>query len=442
MAFKYHRKLTFANNAFEEFTNFPVLIIIDDSGGAYPGLTAADEIAFYDSDDVTALSWECAEFNDGGKSYYYVKVPSIAQSDTDYIWVYYGGSTSVEDKTGVWDSNYDAVYHMKDETTSTILDSTSNNNDGTKKGANEPIEITGDIGKAQDFDGNDDYIQANTGITGYPLTMEVYFKSDVSVTSNFISLNDISASSIFYNIRRSGGNKQLVLEVRNTTSYTIISPSALLNIFDWFTGATVLRSATDRELYLNGESVGVDNDNVVFSANVDKLLMGVLRLVSPAYWLNGKIAEVRISNIERSDNYIAAQDKILRQQDYVTFGEQIIELSVLDGFKLGDSVSTDMTASLVAIDGIVIGDSRAETMAAILIATDGLKLGDTSIIGMVAAVLATDGITLSDSGASVVLKSISLTIGFDVRTLTAQFENRAFTSELNKRDLISKTRMT
>ena len=59
----------------------------------------------------------------------------------------------------VWDSNYTMVQHMKDTTTSSITDSTSNNNDGTKKAANEPLQnTTGKINSAQYFDGNDDYV--------------------------------------------------------------------------------------------------------------------------------------------------------------------------------------------------------------------------------------------------------------------------------------------
>jgi len=65
------------------------------------------------------------------------------------------GTTAGEN---VWDSNFKAVYHMADNTTSTILDSTSNDNDGTKKAANEPIEATGKVGQCQDFDGIDDDI--------------------------------------------------------------------------------------------------------------------------------------------------------------------------------------------------------------------------------------------------------------------------------------------
>jgi len=50
------------------------------------------------------------------------------------------------------------VQHMNDATTSTIKDSTTNSQDGAKYAANQPIEVDGEIGKAQDFDGTNDYV--------------------------------------------------------------------------------------------------------------------------------------------------------------------------------------------------------------------------------------------------------------------------------------------
>jgi hypothetical protein len=78
--------------------------------------------------------------------------------------MYYGNAdvTSDPSTTDVWDENYVAVYHMNDVTTSSIKDSTSNDNNGTKKGANEPIQATGKVGKGQSFDASNDYIAFST----------------------------------------------------------------------------------------------------------------------------------------------------------------------------------------------------------------------------------------------------------------------------------------
>ena len=90
----------------------------------------------------------------------------VAMAGT-YIWCYYGNAAAADgaDPEAVWDANFKAVYHMKDATTSTILDSTANNNDGAKKGANEPIEAAGKVASGQDFDGVDDYIDCGGGVS-------------------------------------------------------------------------------------------------------------------------------------------------------------------------------------------------------------------------------------------------------------------------------------
>jgi hypothetical protein len=100
---------------------------------------------------------------------WFVKVPLVSTDSNTVIRIYYSKSdaTDGEAEADTWNSAFVARYSMSDATTSTILDSTSNDNDGTKKGANEPIEATGKIGKAQDFDGTDDLILLGTQGTDY-----------------------------------------------------------------------------------------------------------------------------------------------------------------------------------------------------------------------------------------------------------------------------------
>jgi len=69
------------------------------------------------------------------------------------------------------------VQHMQDNTTSTILDSTANNNDGTKLAVNQPVEATGKIGEAQNFDGTNDYVT----LVGTPLASQLYNNFTIAV---------------------------------------------------------------------------------------------------------------------------------------------------------------------------------------------------------------------------------------------------------------------
>ena len=120
------------------------------------------------SDGTTQLAREVVSIDTSAKTgEVHVKIPSLASSSNTVIWVWYNGTDTepAEDSTygkeNTWKSTYKVVHHMDDATTSSITDSTLNDNDGTKKAANEPVEGTGvmsGVGAAQNFDGSDDYI--------------------------------------------------------------------------------------------------------------------------------------------------------------------------------------------------------------------------------------------------------------------------------------------
>jgi hypothetical protein len=143
-------------------TDFPVCVKVN--ADAHIGAKArADgfDIRFTAADGVTLLPYERESFAVAGGAatgIFWVK-SDVAMAGTS-IFVYWGNSAAADVSSGpaVFDTEA-AVYHMNDLTTSTILDSTGNGNDGAKVGANEPIEAVGKIGKGQDFDGANDYIE-------------------------------------------------------------------------------------------------------------------------------------------------------------------------------------------------------------------------------------------------------------------------------------------
>jgi len=147
-----------------DLTDFPVLISLSsDSDVNASAQSDGDDILFTSSDGVTKLDHEIEYYSEGTLTAW-VEIPSLSRSVDTTLYMYYGnaGASNQENATGTWSNGYVMVQHMKDATTSTILDSTSYDNDGTKKGANEPIEADGKIYKAQNFDGTDDYIDCGT----------------------------------------------------------------------------------------------------------------------------------------------------------------------------------------------------------------------------------------------------------------------------------------
>ena len=96
--------------------------------------------------DGTECYVEVDQWDDANeKAWLHVKVPSISSSEDTVLLLYYDslaadnttyvGDTNSSAAENVWDSDFKAVYHMSDGADNAhIYDSTSNNNDGTKKG--------------------------------------------------------------------------------------------------------------------------------------------------------------------------------------------------------------------------------------------------------------------------------------------------------------------
>lgn len=182
-SWKYRRKITLDNTTAtlgvtsEALTNFPVLVKLTSSNVDYSNTQdSGQDLRFTDSDGTTLLSYEIEKWDETGTSYVWVKVPSVdINSSTDNIYAYYGnsGASDGQAATSVWDSNYKAVYHLKETgngTANEFVDSTSNGihgfGGGTIGASGVPtVTTSGQIGNAQTFDGGDTIkLNSTTGL--------------------------------------------------------------------------------------------------------------------------------------------------------------------------------------------------------------------------------------------------------------------------------------
>ena len=174
-------------------TNFPALVKLSTSSGinsydasaVFDNVTSdSNAIAFYASDNSTRLYFEVESWNATSEvAWIWVKIPSVSNTSNTVFWLGYDSKLDGSNwhvPSSVWDANFKMVQHMNDATTSTVLDSTINDNDGTKKGINEPIEATGKIGNSQQGDGIDDKIiftDAPEFDDANKISVELWFKS-------------------------------------------------------------------------------------------------------------------------------------------------------------------------------------------------------------------------------------------------------------------------
>jgi hypothetical protein len=316
------KNITISSIATTTLTDFPVYLNVtydSDMQSDY------DDIRFLnDSCNSTATAAELAyEFveNTSTNGEFWVKIPSLPSTGVN-ISMYYGntGASSGQNVTDVWDSNYTAVYHMNDNDTSSINDSTSNGNDGDKKGANEPIENGGRISFGQSFDGDDDEIDL-----GAIDIMENL--SSVSVGA-WVKLADTAAPS---------ERKDIVAQ----NNFSVLGwDTGRLFEFGIYTGAWATADTNAAVTDTNWHHVvGVYN-----GSNVLIYLDSVLQTDQPAqtgntstsgnnpfigewglnnqFW-NGTIDEVRISNMTRTTDWINMSYQIVVDQtSLVSWGEE------------------------------------------------------------------------------------------------------------------------
>jgi len=331
-------KLTIDHTKIDDtLSNFPVTVFFTDA--------QAEEIfAEFDADedfdrgqfalgDDTLLYAEKELFDHSeSKAIYHVKIPSISSSvDTDYYFYYdndadhsttYIGAIGTTAGENVWDSNFKAVYHMADNTTSTILDSTSNDNDGTKQAANEPVEASGKVGQAQDFDGSDDYITiADSASLDFGTNTDFTLESCIKYTSGqrgFILAKSspdswttagergyclrINSSEDDYKLRAKifRGDDSASVPVISTNTYNDGVPHYFVGTFDR-DGNLLIYIDGSPDTFSDISGVGnIDSDN--------KLVLGAAQHVDDSYYkyLLGTSDEIRISGTLRNAAWIKA----------------------------------------------------------------------------------------------------------------------------------------
>ena len=152
-SFEYRKLITINHSQVDAtLSNFPVLVYRNTDGDlSSHAQTDGDDIAFVlYSDNSTQLNHEIENYSNG-TLWTWVNVTSLSSSIDTKIWMYYGNDTcsSQESIGGVWNSGYNAVYHMNDiASNDKIEDSTENSYDSIETKRTPDYEQTGKISTA------------------------------------------------------------------------------------------------------------------------------------------------------------------------------------------------------------------------------------------------------------------------------------------------------
>ena len=309
------------NNIDEVLSNFTILIELNSSNFNFNSAkTNGEDIRFTDSSDSTELKYEIEYWNKTSeKAIIWVKIPSISNTTTTSIYMYYNNSaaTDNQDATNTWDANFKAVWHLQG-----TLDSTNNDKDLTASGAT--TYSNGKLAGSYTFDGSNDYLGSSlvTSVTDdWTMSAWVYLSS-TSVSGCFVhngkgtyTVQDGYSMGVGNGVYTTAGNNLLGLadQVAWKNFAYAIGPAGWHYV-------VVKRSGGTWYAYVDGAQSGTTFGGAP-NTPTDNTWIGGAGSNNPGAYFNGKIDEVSISNTGRSAAWVKA-NYYSTNRSLITFGDE------------------------------------------------------------------------------------------------------------------------
>ncbi|MHA2274312.1 MAG: DUF2341 domain-containing protein [Candidatus Kariarchaeaceae archaeon] len=324
--FQYKKIITIDNtkvSGSNPLIDFPVAINLYDSDLRTKTQSDGDDIIFTDSSQMK-LDHEIEIFNQTYNSTHaqlvaWVRIPSLSATVDTNITMYYGNTATgnLENSTGVWTSSYGGVWHLNDDPSGTVYDSTSNNHDGTANGNMDSDDLVpGKISNGLDFDGIDDFIPVGQIDTDSwtAITVEAWIyrydtgddrilcKSPNTTTTSHVWCLQVRDSSIRARLATDGFNSSFLS--------TPTAGAGTVNPDSWYHVAFTWDSTTETlTLFVNGvetSSYYLDGDGILDSS-LEVVIANVNTTVSGGRLLNGSLDEIKLSSIARSSDWLATE---------------------------------------------------------------------------------------------------------------------------------------
>jgi len=274
--------------------DFPILI--EASHEALIG-AAPTELLFTAGDGTTKLAHELERFDAAtGTVTAWVRVPMLDPATT--LFIYYGNPAAApqDNPSDVWIGGYAAVYHMSETPNPGIevRDSTTHARHAATQGMMASDQMAGKIGGSLQFDSNNRVTAASFAI-GSTFTYEAWVQP-VSSTNRW---RCIVNNDPLYN--RWFGLRDNDIDFWDNNSERILGANVVPGA-SWYHVA-VTYDGTQLRAYNNG-TAGTPVTVTLPSAPSAPLQIGYTAALSNE-WFQGRIDEVRVSSVSRSDAYVS-----------------------------------------------------------------------------------------------------------------------------------------
>jgi len=232
-----------------------------------------------------------------------VWIDMAVAKDSEFVQLAFGKELATDGSTPnlVYDSNYKMVLHLEDDFT----DSTSNGNDAINNGS---TDIEGKIGRARDFNGSTHFLEVaddpSLNITD-KLTLSAWIKS--SDDNGWIMCKDDVSSNRPYSIRRIVQVTDPILRFGIDTGDNVFldGSRALSDVnFDY---VVATYDGSEMKTYVNGELGNVLSESGTIVTEAVNLFIGRRGDTDPSIRFDGIIDEPRVSDIDRSSDWIKTE---------------------------------------------------------------------------------------------------------------------------------------
>jgi len=329
---QFKRSITLDQPA-SDLTDFPVLfsgtytyLKTVANGGKVVNANGYDIVFYSDAGLTTMLKFERVTWDAStGTCEFWIKIPTLTSASATVIYLAYGNSAIVSDQqdaVNVWTNSYQGVWHLPDGTTLTANDSKGVNN-GTL--VNTPTATAGKIdGAANIVRASNQYIDvgndASLQITGN-LTIECWVNFTTNTLTHELVAKDNNTGGRAYNLDHfaAAGNFNFRFYINGGAGSNVIVSTNTISTGAWYHIVGVYNTSGTLDIYFNGVSdatqvTGAATSIPSATANV---WIGRRQFAGSEDNFNGKMDEVRISNVSRSAVYIATSYS--NQNDPVNF---------------------------------------------------------------------------------------------------------------------------
>lgn len=298
-------------------TDFPVLVSQTDNrfkttgnGGHVANSNGFDIRPYSDTGLTAALTYELERYNAStGEVIMWVKVASLSSSTTP-IYLGYGDTSLTTDgsSTATWSNSFIGVYHLKDGTTLSTVDSTGTNTPGN--GQNSPTAATGQIdGGVGLAVASTQYVTLGTVMHPAALTLSAWVKatSFTNAYNGIIVRSNGSADFWQYYVKSNGKMYWGVSRSAGVATVLDGTGSHTLSTATWYYVAMTFSTGNGLIGYVNASSDASGAGGFTLQNNAVQVSIGTYAGSAASFAWDGVIDEARVASTDRSANWITTE---------------------------------------------------------------------------------------------------------------------------------------